>query len=190
MTGNRGGQGGPRTRLLVAKGSFVAMGGAERDLLRNLPSIAELFDVSVATLASVKELDSLCEDLGLDLMCPDSSWSAPQGALSSVLDSGMDSASRAWSSMDNLIEAIGDFDCIHLTSGDGSLALLDHVPDDVAVHLHLLEPHRGLHEDVLHRGIDGRPRRSLGLTRAMLSRARRRDISAVRGLSGDRKSVV
>jgi len=190
MTGNREGQGSPRTRLLVAKGSFVAMGGAERDLLRNLPAIAKKFDVSVATLASVKELDSLCEDLGLDLVCPDSSWSAPQGALSSVLDSGMDSASRAWSSMGNLIGTIGDFDCIHLTSGDGSLALLDHVPDDVAVHLHLLEPHRGLHEDVLHRGIDGRPRRSLGLTRAMLSRARRRDISAVRGLSGRDKSSI
>jgi len=190
MTGNREGQSGPRTRLLVAKGSFVAMGGAERDLLRNLPAIAELFDVSVATLASVKELDSLCEDLGLDLMRPDSSWSAPQGALSSVLDSGMDSASKAWSSMDGLIGAIGGFDCVHLTSGDGSLALLEHVPDGVAVHLHLLEPHRGLHEDVLHRGVDGRPKRSLGLTRAMLSRARRRDISAVRSISGRENSSI
>ena len=67
--------------------------------------------------------------------------------------------------------------------GDGSLALLEQLPDSVAVHLHLLEPHRGLHENVLHREIDGSPKRSLGLTSALLSRARRRDIEAIRGLT-------
>ena len=58
------------------------------------------------------------------------------------------------------------------------------------MHLHLLEPHRGLHEDVLHRGIDGSPKRSLGLTKAMLTRARRRDITAIRGLSERGRSSI
>jgi len=183
MAGNREVAGVPRPRLLVAKGSFESMGGAERDLLRNLPAIAESFDVSVATLASASELGSACEGLGLELMYPEERWSPPQGVLSSVLDSGMDSASKAWLSIGGLIDSLNGFDCVHLTSGDGSLALLEHIPEMVPVHLHLLEPHRGLHEDVLHRGLDGTPKRSLGLTRAILSRSRRRDISAIRGLS-------
>ncbi len=183
MAGNREVAGVPRPRLLVAKGSFESMGGAERDLLRNLPAIAESFDVSVATLASASELGSACEGLGLELMCPEERWSPPQGVLSSVLDSGMGSASKAWLSVGGLVESLNGFDCVHLTSGDGSLALLEHIPEMVPVHLHLLEPHRGLHEDVLHRGLDGTPKRSLGLTRAILSRSRRRDISAIRGLS-------
>ncbi len=183
MAGNREVAGVPRPRLLVAKGSFESMGGAERDLLRNLPAIAESFDVSVATLASASELVSACEGLGLELMCPEERWSPPQGVLSSVLDSGMGSASKAWLSIGGLVDSLNGFDCVHLTSGDGSLALLEHIPEMVPVHLHLLEPHRGLHEDVLHRGLDGTPKRSLGLTRAILSRSRRRDISAIRGLS-------
>ena len=183
MAGNREVAGVPRPRLLVAKGSFESMGGAERDLLRNLPAIAESFDVSVATLASASELGSACEGLGLELMCPEERWSPPQGVLSSVLDSGMGSASKAWLSIGGLVDSLNGFDCVHLTSGDGSLALLEHIPEMVPVHLHLLEPHRGLHEDVLHRGLDGTPKRSLGLTRAILSRSRRQDISAIRGLS-------
>ena len=183
MAGNREVAGVPRPRLLVAKGSFESMGGAERDLLRNLPAIAESFDVSVATLASASELGSACEGLGLELMCPEERWSPPQGVLSSVLGSGMGSASKAWLSIGGLVDSLNGFDCVHLTSGDGSLALLEHIPEMVPVHLHLLEPHRGLHEDVLHRGLDGTPKRSLGLTRAILSRSRRQDISAIRGLS-------
>ena len=183
MAGNREVAGVPRPRLLVAKGSFESMGGAERDLLRNLPEIAESFDVSVATLASASELGSACEGLGLELMCPEERWSPPQGVLSSVLGSGMGSASKAWLSIGGLVDSLNGFDCVHLTSGDGSLALLEHIPEMVPVHLHLLEPHRGLHEDVLHRGLDGTPKRSLGLTRAILSRSRRQDISAIRGLS-------
>ena len=78
MAGNREVAGVPRPRLLVAKGSFESMGGAERDLLRNLPAIAESFDVSVATLASASELGSACEGLGLELMCPEERWSPPK----------------------------------------------------------------------------------------------------------------
>ena len=42
--------------LLVAKGSFATMGGAERDLLRNLPALEKIFSVKVATLHPVPEL--------------------------------------------------------------------------------------------------------------------------------------
>ncbi len=54
MTGNAESSG--RRRLLVAKGTFEAMRGAERDLIRNLPALAQEFDVTVATLQPSKEL--------------------------------------------------------------------------------------------------------------------------------------
>ena len=169
--------------LVVAKGSFAAMGGAERDLMRNLPAFARRFSVSVATLHPVPELESLCSELGIPLISPDEAWEMPTDALSTVLDSGNDTAAKAWQGCSGLATVLATSDAVHLVSGDGSLALLEHVPDSIAVHLHLLEPHRGLHENVLHREIDGSPKRSLGLTSALLSRARRRDIEAIRGLT-------
>ena len=60
-------------------------------------------------------------------------------------------------------------------SGDGSLGLIRLVPKKTPFHLHMLEPHRGLYEDVLHLGVDGKPRRNLSLTRFALSKARRDD---------------
>jgi glycosyltransferase involved in cell wall biosynthesis len=183
-------QGSSADDLVVAKGSFAAMGGAERDLMRNLPALAQRFSVSVATLHSVPELESLCSGLGVPLISSDETWEVPTDALSTVLDSGMDSAVEAWAGCSGLAEALVACDALHLVSGDGSLALLKHVPDSVAVHLHLLEPHRGLHEDVLHREIDGSPKRSLGLTSALLSRARRRDIEAIRGLTDRPRSAI
>ena len=48
MARNGEGAGRARARLLVAKGSFSAMGGAERDIIRNLPAL-QRNSVSVAT---------------------------------------------------------------------------------------------------------------------------------------------
>tara|TARA_B000000477_G_scaffold67465_1_gene56584 strand:- start:363 stop:1208 length:846 start_codon:yes stop_codon:yes gene_type:complete len=39
----------------------------------------------------------------------------------------------------------------------------------------MLEPHRGLYEDVLHLGVDGKPKRNLSITKFALSKARRDD---------------
>ena len=183
-------QGSSADGLVVAKGSFAAMGGAERDLMRNLPALAQRFSVSVATLHTVPELESLCSGLGVPLISSDKPWEMPTDALSTVLDSGMDSAVGAWAGCSGLAETLDACDALHLVSGDGSLALLKHVPDSVAVPLPLLEPHRGLHEDVLHREIDGSPKRSLGLTSTLLSRARRRDIEAIRGLTDRSRSAI
>ena len=68
MARNGEGAGRARARLLVAKGSFSAMGGAERDIIRNLPALSKKFEVSVATLDSALQLDSICEEYGLSLI--------------------------------------------------------------------------------------------------------------------------
>ena len=68
MESNGGRAGDSRMRLLVAKGSFAPMGGAERDIIRNLPSLSKTFSVSVATLESSAELESVCREIGVQLM--------------------------------------------------------------------------------------------------------------------------
>ena len=61
--------------LIVAKGSFASMGGAERDLLRIIPSLTKFFSVKVATLHKVPELEDLCQKLKIKLFAPKNNWS-------------------------------------------------------------------------------------------------------------------
>ncbi len=166
------------------------MGGAERDLIRILPSLNELFSVTMATIQPSPELVEVCATNEIGLITPESDWEVPRDALSTILDSGRDSASRAWGSCNGLEDAMTSAMALHLVSGDGSLPILDHVPPGLRVHLHLLEPHRGLYEDVLHRRVDGSPRRNLTLTNAALSRARSRDKALIMDLMSREGSAV
>ena len=190
MARNGEGVGRVRARLLVAKGSFSAMGGAERDIIRNLPALSKKFEVSVATLDSAQQLDSICDECGIKLMKPDNYWKPPQDPLSRILDKEFTSSLQSWKSVGGLVESLENFDYVHLTSGDGSLSMLEIIPDGISLHLHLLEPHRGLHEDVLHRMIDGTPGRNLSLTRAALTMARRKDLSRIRMLSSRDRTAI
>ena len=190
MARNGEGAGRARARLLVAKGSFSAMGGAERDIIRNLPALSKKFEVSVATLDSALQLDSICEEYGIKLMKPDIYWKPPRDAVSRILNKEFSSSLQSWKSVVGLVESFVDLEYVHLTSGDGSLSILEIIPDGISLHLHLLEPHRGLHEDVLHRMIDGSPRRNLSLTRVALSMARRKDLSKIRMLSSRDRTAI
>ena len=190
MARNGEGAGRARARLLVAKGSFSAMGGAERDIIRNLPALTKKFEVSVATLDSALQLDSICEEYGIKLMKPDIYWKPPRDAVSRILNKEFSSSLQSWKSVVGLVESFVDLEYVHLTSGDGSLSILEIIPDGISLHLHLLEPHRGLHEDVLHRMIDGSPRRNLSLTRVALSMARRKDLSKIRMLSSRDRTAI
>ena len=179
-----------RPSLIVAKGSFAAMGGAERDLLRIIPSLTKLFSVKIATLHKVPELENLCKDLEIELFAPKINWVLSKDVLSTILDTGIESAAKTWLTCDGLIKTINKIDCIHIVSGDGSFGLFRHIPEHVSCHLHLLEPHRGLHEDVLHRNIDGKPKRSLWLTKLLLSRARKRDLEIIKKFNLREKSLI
>ncbi len=179
-----------RPRLLVAKGSFESMGGAERDLIRVLPAINRLFEVTMATIQPSQGLEQACSDSGIELISPESKWHLSTDPISVVLDSGRGTASKAWASIDGLSDAMSSSTAMHLVSGDGSLPILDHVPPGLRVHLHLLEPHRGLYEETLHRRVDGSPRRNLTLTKAALSRARSRDQSLMESLMSRQGTIV
>ena len=179
-----------RPRLLVAKGSFESMGGAERDLIRVLPAINRLFEVTMATIQPSQDLEQACSDSGIEIISPESKWHLSTDPISVVLDSGRGTASKAWASIDGLSDAMSSSTAMHLVSGDGSLPILDHVPPGLRVHLHLLEPHRGLYEETLHRRVDGSPRRNLALTKAALSRARSRDQSLMESLMSRQGTIV
>ena len=176
--------------LIVAKGSFAAMGGAERDLLRIIPSLTKLFSVKIATLHKVPELEDLCEKLKIKLFAPKNNWSLSRDIFSTILDTGIKSASNAWATCEGLIKEINDIDFMHIISGDGSLGIFRHIPEHISCHLHLLEPHRGLHQDVLHRRIDGFPKRNLWLTKLLLSRARKRDLQLIKKFNLRNKSFI
>jgi len=190
MSSYAGGGEDSKPKLLVVKGSFAAMGGAERDVLRNLPALAKLFSIKVATLNPVDELELLCKNLNISLLKSKKKWEVPDDPLSIILDRSMESSLRYWKDVEGLMNTIQETDMIHIISGDGSLSLVELVPDSIPIHLHLLEPHRGLHEEVLHRKVNGEPKRNLGLTNALLSRARKRDVKNIKKLSEMKKSAI
>ena len=103
-----------RPSLIVAKGSFAPMGGAERDLLRIIPSLTKLFSVKIATLHSVPELENLCKDLEIELFAPKINWVLSKDVLSTILDTGIESAAKTWLTCDGLIKTIKKIDCIHI----------------------------------------------------------------------------
>ena len=161
--------------LLVAKGTFEAMRGAERDLVRNLPALTKYFDVTMTTLQSSRELKQCCRENSIPLLKPKISWQQKSGTWSRIWNTELRSSTKAWKGIAGLKEVLANTDAVHLVSGDGSLGLIRLVPKKTPFHLHMLEPHRGLYEDVLHLGVDGKSRRNLSLTRFALSKARRDD---------------
>ena len=161
--------------LLVAKGTFEAMRGAERDLIRNLPALTKYFDVTMATLESSRELKQCCRENAIPLLKPKIPWQKQTGTFSTVWNTDLRNSTKAWKGIAGLNEALANADVVHLVSGDGSLGLIRLVPKKTPFHLHMLEPHRGLYEDVLHLGVDGKPKRNLSFTRFALSKARRDD---------------
>ena len=106
--------------LLVAKGSFEAMGGAERDLIRVLPALNRLFEVTMATIQPSEELESVCTSEGIRLISPETKWELPNDPLSTLMDTGSRTASKAWASCLGLQEAMSNSFALHLVSGDGS----------------------------------------------------------------------
>ena len=69
----------PLPRLLVVKGTFEQFGGAERDLLNNLPSWKERFDVTLATLNLPKEARDCLDDANIPFLTPVKEWNVPIG---------------------------------------------------------------------------------------------------------------
>ena len=170
--------------LLVIKGSFAQYGGAERDVVRQLEAWSRVFqEVRIATLHSHPELDAEANRLGIPLFTPTSPWKEGSSAFDRITASSSRLASKAWRRFLKIGGDIGSFSkaldgikAVHLISGSGSLEVVNILPIEMAVHVHMLEPNRGLHgETVLWARIDGSQPRPTALTRLLLTIPRRRD---------------
>ena len=178
--------------LLVIKGSFAQYGGAERDVVRQLKAWSQVFEeVRIATLHSHPELDAETKRLGIPLFIPKSRWKEGSSAIDRITASSSRAASKAWrrfltsgGKSGNLTDALTAIKAVHLVSGAGSLEVVDVLPLEMAVHVHMLEPNRGLHgETVLWARIDGSQPRPVALTRLLLTIPRRRDRKLVARLA-------
>ncbi len=173
-----------RPHLIVAKGTFLSFGGAERDLLNNLEALNEMFNVTLLTLHPPKPDEmSAAGATHIPILSPDLPWEQPTGSVAEIMARANQSATKAWRillSESHVSDALSDAEAIHLVSGPGSLELANALPRQIPIHLHMLEPHRGLYEDVLHRTIDGTLNRPMWLTSGLLSKQRRRDQHLVR----------
>ena len=166
--------------LLVAKGNINRMGGAERDLIRCLPHLQQWYDVSVATLNPSTELSNICREKGIKIFAPPAPWNPPNTPISQIFDGVHKSSTHSWNMCEGLVETLGNFDYFHIVSGDGYLAMMELVPKNKTAHLYLHEPHRGYHEDSLHRKLNGKLKRPSLVTKFVLSKGRKNDLSIVR----------
>jgi glycosyltransferase involved in cell wall biosynthesis len=176
--------------LLVAKGNINRMGGAERDLIRCLPHLQQWYDVSVATLNPSTKLSKICQENNIKIFSPPEPWIPPNSPFSQIFDGVHKSSRQHWKMCEGLIEAIGNFDYFHIVSGDGYLAIMEMIPKNKTAHLYLHEPHRGYHEDSLHRKLNGKLKRPSMITNIILSKGRKNDRSIVRKFASNTSFFV
>jgi glycosyltransferase involved in cell wall biosynthesis len=176
-----------RPRLLIVRGSFATLGGAERELLQLIRMAHGRWDVHLATLDISAEAIELMRPAQPVLIKPSTSLAWPKGAFAEVTAASSKAAEKAWAALDIPWE---QFDVVHLSVCRGTLEILPLIPPHLPVNYHCLEPPRWLYENVLHRHPNGQPKRPLWLTKLVFTRQRRRDQRFVRALLKRPKSAM
>ena len=176
--------------LLVAKGDMSRLGGAERDLIRRLPHLTNYFHVKLATLRTSDELLNVCQQNSIEIFTPKNPWKIPTGALANMRDMIHKTSQLAWKSCDGLEEFITKCNFFHIVSGDGYLAIIEMIPKNSPCHLYLHEPHRGLHEDSLHRNLNGKLKRPKIITDFLLRKSRNNDLTIVREFYNRKHTII
>ena len=168
-------------KVLVIRGSISSKGGAERELLKSLATWSNYMEIRFCSLDITSEIK---ETLAGKVMCIQNpvtdGW--PKGTLSEITAAVSRYSEKTWATMyetnmeddDSLSSAIEWCDVVHISSGDGSLEILPLISENKPIHYHCLEPPRGLYEDTLHLGLDGKKKRNLSLTKLGLSAQKRR----------------
>ena len=167
----------------MVKAAMSVNGGAARDLMRNLPSIAERFEVRFACL---NLLDSQRQSLlsnDIQILEPFYQWEPGDGLLNEITSGQERSAAAAWKEHESVQAAIEWADAIHLTGGNGSMEFPTFVPADKPLHLHFLESKPGIHDNVSHLNPDGSGGWRPGLMHLLQSRQRARIEKSFRGFA-------
>jgi len=179
--------GGAKLRVLIVRGSFGTLGGAERELLQLIRNAHQRWTIGLATLELPEESMHLIHDVNLTMHTPDQPVNFPTGALHEIRASASKRAQSIWRTVDIPWDM---YDVVHLSVCRGTLELLPCIPNHLPIHYHCLEPPRWLYEDVLHRHLDGRPKRPLWITRRLFSAQRRCDQRFVKQLLRRKNSSI
>jgi len=177
-------------RLLVVKAAMTVNGGAERDLLRNLPCIAEKFEVRFACLNIQDSQQALIESMRIEVLCPDNQWIVKGGLWNEITAGQERSAAASWRKFEAAHKAIEWADAIHLTGGDGSMEFLQFIPANKPVHLHYLESKPGIHEEFSHLNLDGSGRWKPKILHLLQIFQRKRIEKSYRGFIENPKWIV
>ena len=169
---------------------MTVYGGAARDLLRNLPSISEHFEVKFLCLNLRDSQRTLIESMGIEVLCPEEQWEAEGGLWNEITAGQERSAAAAWHRFKEAREAIEWADAIHLTGGNGSMEFPALVPSNKPMHLHFLESKPGIHDDVSHLKPDGSGGWRPKLLHILQTRQRARIEKSFRGFGNNDKWVV
>ena len=156
-------------------------GGAARDLLRNLPSIAEHFEVRFACLNLLDSQRTMMLSHDIQILEPYYQWQPNDGLLNEISAGQERSAAAAWKEHSSVHSAIEWADAIHLTGGNGSMEFPAFVPPSKPLHLHFLESKPGIHDDISHLNPDGSGGWRPKLMHMLQSRQRARIEKSFRG---------
>ncbi|MEK9731014.1 MAG: glycosyltransferase family 4 protein [Candidatus Poseidoniales archaeon] len=165
--------------VLVVRGVFGALGGAERELLQLIPKLENEWKVSLATLSLPEEAKQLLDSTTIDIYQSQTSFEPPIDTLSEVRNVASKQALRLWKSIAIPWDSI---DVVHLSVCRGTLEILPLIPSTIPVLYHCLEPPRWLYEEVLHRRLDGTSKRPALLTKIAFQKQRNDDQRLVRML--------
>ena len=179
-----------RLKLLVVRASFANLGGAERELLTVMREWTKRWKVTIATLNFPVIAQRLAKDLDVSIISPEEPHTPAMGIISEITGSASKAASKAWANLQGLRQVIAESDVIHLSVCRGTLEILPLIPEGKGIHYHCLEPPRWLHEDVLHRRLDGKLKRPAWLTNRLFARQRKQDISLVKNLLSRKGSAI
>ncbi len=148
------------------------LGGAQREILTSIPKHKEKWDITFVTLNAPSEVIDFFSVNNIKIIIPKNQWLNPRGRFNEITVKSGKSQLKEWKRLINnednkLKEKLDNADAI-LISASGSLEVLSIIPEKVPLHAYLIEMHRGLHDDVLHRKLNGKPIRPLWLTKLML----------------------
>jgi glycosyltransferase involved in cell wall biosynthesis len=168
-----------RRHVLVVRGSFATLGGAERELLQLIPKLENHWKVSLATLSFPEDAQQLLESTTVDIYKSKTTYEPPLDTISEVRNIASKQAIQLWKNVEIPWESI---DVVHLSVCRGTLEILPRIPAHIPVHYHCLEPPRWLYEDVLHRRLDGSIKRPSLITNLAFRKQRKDDQRFVRML--------
>lgn len=178
-------------RVLIVRGSFNTLGGAERELLQLIRHASKRWQVSLATLQFPQQAQELLGDCEIEIFQPKQPFTWPQGAITEITAGQSSAASKEWK---KLKIDWSNYDAVHFSVCRGTLEILNSLSDKIlrgkGLHYHCLEPPRWLYEDVLHRHMDGTLKRPLWLTNLIFANQRRIDQKLVNRLAKMKGSAI